>query len=261
MSTTSKINYDYITYKTHCSNGGDCNQLNICGKILENNFNINNKYLNNNFDKCFCCKCRANKHNGNKKGLVFQRGGGIYIIPEGWSRICLLIDKEYCNKNNVLQCWHPAYHGTTKENVEKIINGGLKFLIPGDTKPNGNKHGIRTDCCRIRKVFKRYNKYYKKEEIFDPKQIFTSPSIIYSSFYAPDFICQHPYNLNKKLKVKFVFQIRQKPNSFKIGQETMGYGDTKISKYIQNDRIEYYTKNNGKEYFLVNGLLIKYTIL
>lgn len=44
----------------------------------------------------------------------------------------------------------------------------------------------------------------------------------------------------------------------KIGQETMEYGDKRISKYLSNDDIEYYTKNNSTLDFIVNGLLMKY---
>ena len=55
-----------------------------------------------------------------------------------------------------------------------------------------------------------------------------------------------------------LFAIRQKANSFGIGQETIGAGNNPISPHIGNDRIEYYTKNNDTNHFAVMGLLMKY---
>ena len=144
-------------------------------------------------DKCFCNNCRERREKitgEDGKGVVYQRVGGKYIIPEGWTRICLWLDKKHCNEKGVFKTWHPAYHGTTKESVEKIINGGCKFLCPGQVRPDGSIHGIRTDTGRIRSKFTRINKYTKNEELFDPNQVFTSPSIKYAGdCYSEWFIC------------------------------------------------------------------------
>ena len=263
MAAEKKFDLNHINASTHISNRGYCSQLEICQQIVNNELSITKKYIDPKKDKCFCVSCRQNRNRqkGIKKYMVYQRGCGIYVIPEGWTRICLLVDKQLKHEkiNKILANWHPSYHGTTKENVEKIINGDLKFLIPGDTKMDGSKHGIRTDCGRIRKKFTRYNRYYKKYEEFDPNCIFTSPTIEYAAKYAPYYYCKHPNDSKTRLRVQFVFTLRQKPATFKIGQETMGYDDEQISKYVSNDEIEYYTKNNSPQSFLVNGLLIKYS--
>ena len=70
---------------------------------------------------------------------------------------------------------HVAFHGTTKEVLPLIFKAGLVLLKPGDHTINGDQLGIRAG--HIPKSFKRYNKYSKEEETFDPNQIYVSPSI------------------------------------------------------------------------------------
>lgn len=180
------LNYNYITTNTHTSNGRSCHQLNTCRKILHKEFNVSQKYIDKSKDKCFCVDCRKARK---EDSMVYKRGSGLYIIPEGWTRICLLTDSQLKDARiqSILSEWHPTYHGTTKRNVESIINGDLQFLIPGDTKPNEYQHKIRSDCGRIKSRFPRYNKHTKKREYFDPNCIFSSPSIVYASNYAPNY--------------------------------------------------------------------------
>eukprot|EP01083_Nonionella_stella_P167166 561122_1 len=76
----------------------------------------------------------------------------------------------------------------------------------------------------IQKEFKRYNKYTKQTEKFDPNQIYMSPSIKYSGHgaYAKWVYCEHPSDRNRTIKVQFALQLRVQPGSYSIGQETVG---------------------------------------
>ena len=75
----------------------------------------------------------------------------------------------------VLYIRHVAFHGTTKDVIPSIFKAGLHLLKPGDHTITGVQLGTRGG--HITKPFKRYNKYSKEEETFDPNQIFVSPSI------------------------------------------------------------------------------------
>ena len=110
--------------------------------------------------------------------------------------------------NNVWDEWHVAFHGTTKDIVPKTFQSGLTLLKPGDVTMECKELDIRSG--HIKKQFKRYNKYSKSEEIFDPNQVYTSPSIKYSGHgaYAKWVYCQHPHDKDRTIKVQFAFQLR-----------------------------------------------------
>ena len=108
---------------------------------------------------------------------------------------------------------------------------------------------LKPGSGHITKQFWRKNKYTNKQEHFDPHQIFLSPSIKYASGneYAPWF----KYG---KVDIKFVFQVRIKPGSYKIGQQTVG-AKRQIDKSFNNIELEWYTKQNIG--ILITGLLMK----
>ena len=60
------------------------------------------------------------------------------------------------------------------------------------------------------------------------------------------------------IKVKFALQVRQRPESYKIGQETIGATKKgkKIDDYFDNNQIEWYTKENIA--IAINGLLVQF---
>ena len=85
-------------------------------------------------------------------------------------------------------------------------------------------------------------------------KILTFPNI-----YSKPYYCQHP-NLYKcltlkRIKCKFAFQIRQRPNSYNIGQQTIG-ANYIIDNHFSNNQIEWYTKENIG--IVVYGLLLKF---
>ena len=117
------------------------------------------------------------------------------------------------------------------------------------------------------KSFERMNEFTKQLETFDPHQIFTSPSIRYSGreVYARTFTVTHSTAsesgssaaVAESVQLQVAFQVRQKPGSYGIGQETVGAtrrGEV-VDPLIGNEQLEYYTQQRVG--ILLHGLLVK----
>eukprot|EP01084_Bolivina_argentea_P102118 182989_1 len=155
----------------------ECEYYKIAKKILKEQFpSLPKESFDKVGNKCFCIKCHTKRGDGN----IYQRGKPLknYGIPIKWARFGLKTDNGFCKIHNVWNNWHVGYHGTSKDTVCKIFDGKLMLLKPGDIAIGGNKLNIKSG--HIKKPFKRYNKYTKKYEMFDPNQIYISPSIKYS---------------------------------------------------------------------------------
>ena len=126
-------------------------------------------------DTCFCTSCHSLR--GDK--VIYNRGkpSKQYALPVEWVRFGLKTDSGKCKMNKVFDEWHVAFHGTTKQDVNEIFKSGLVLLKPGDHTMNGDQ--LKMKSGHFKKSFDRYNKYSKKNEKFDPNQIFVSPSIRY----------------------------------------------------------------------------------
>eukprot|EP01083_Nonionella_stella_P278812 948229_1 len=206
-------------------------------------------------DKCFCMKC----HSQRKDKLHYSRGQPPkrYTLPIEWVRFGLKTNEAKCAMNNVWSHWHVAFHGTVKEIVPQIFQAGLILLKPGDVTIKGTKLPIRGG--HISKPFERFNKYTSKKELFDPNQIYISPSIKYSGHgaYARKFYCSHPQNKNRTLLVQCVFQLRIRPGSYGIGQETVGAArmGKPLDASFSNNELEWYTTEHVG--IVLHGLLFR----
>ena len=152
--------------------------------------------------RCFCQECHQQREDKD----TYERGEPpqTYVIPLRYARFGIQLSSQHA-KENILKDWHVVYHGTKSAIVGDICESGLILLGPNDLKLTGSKpqkNKIRKG--HIQQKFKRINRYTKQTEIFDPNQIFTSPSCTYSSYYCD----QTTINGHK---VSFVFQCRQKP--------------------------------------------------
>eukprot|EP01084_Bolivina_argentea_P150930 263506_1 len=227
----------------------------IATKLLSYHFSsIPSLAFNKKGDRCFCVKC----HNYRKDKIIYKRGKPAkrYALPIQWVRFGLKTDDTKCMMANVWEEWHVAFHGTTKEIVPEIFKSGLILLKPGDITMDCKELSIRGG--HIKKVFKRYNKYSKQEETFDPNQIYMSPSIKYAGHgaYSKWIYCQHPDDKDRTIKVQFAFQLRVQPGSYKIGQETVGAAKSglKLDVNFSNNELEWYTKHNLG--IVLHGLLL-----
>lgn len=133
-------------------------------------------------DRCFCDTCHAKR----RDPPTVDRAGHPYALPVGWCRLSLNVHAPRAEALGVFDRssgWHVAYHGTRCEYVMSILETG-QLLMPGDTALNGDVLKIRDG--HIKEESERWNRHTKASELFDPKQIFMSPSIVYSgcSVYA-----------------------------------------------------------------------------
>eukprot|EP01084_Bolivina_argentea_P138663 244079_1 len=235
----------------------NCSYFSIANALIKQEFpEISSKSFNEGGNMCYCDKCH--KKRGDK--IVYSRGDPrkIYTLPVGWSRLGLKIDDAFCETHKVWKKWHVAFHGTQKTTVPLIFKGRLILLKAGDVAVGGAELGICDG--HIPKPHQRMNLYTKKEELFDPNQIYLSQSIKYSGceVYAKYSECNHPTQKNKKIKAKFAFQVRIRPGSYGIGQETIGASRKKqiIDENFNNNELEWYTKENVG--IVVYGLLVKF---
>eukprot|EP01084_Bolivina_argentea_P185909 320516_1 len=85
-----------------------------------------------------------------------------------------------------------------------------------------------------------------------------SPSIKYSGHgaYAKWFYCSHPQDRNRTIKVQYAFQLRVRPGSYGIGQETVGAAQCGLTldDDFSNASLEWYTKENLG--IILHGLLV-----
>eukprot|EP01084_Bolivina_argentea_P138662 244078_1 len=225
--------------------------------IASKHLNLPKEFFNSKQNLCFCRKC----HSKRKDEMVYSRGSPRkrYGVPLEWVRFGLKTDEGKCMLNKVFATWHVGFHGTSKDVVFEIFKSGLILLKPGDYTMNGTKLKMRTGHINVQ--FNRHNKYTKRTEKFDPNQIFVSPSVRYAGHeaYAKPFYCSHPQNKDRTLKVQFAFQLRIRPGSYNVGQETVGaarIGKT-LDAHFSNNEIEWYTKENLS--IVLYGLLLKIT--
>eukprot|EP01084_Bolivina_argentea_P304124 525163_1 len=201
-----------------------CQQKQIALEIRKKIFpTIPETFFEQDGDRCFCIKC----HKQRRDKIIYKRGQPPkkYALPVGWVRFGVKTNDAKCEMNHVWTSWHAGFHGTNKETVAEIFKAGLVLLKPGDITMDGKKLASRD--AHIQEPFVRYNKYYKAKEIFDPNQIYISPSIKYAAdeIYSNWFVCNHPVDSSKKIKVQVAFQVRIKPGSYNVGQETIGASD------------------------------------
>jgi hypothetical protein len=153
-----------------------------------------------------------------------------------------------------------TYHGTRYEKVPLIFKGGLQLLKAGDVALGG--HTLAIPAGHITKPFIRQNMYTGKEELFNPHQVFTTPSICYASHeaYAKPHKVDHPTRSGSQVTMKFAFQARQRPGSYLIGQETVGASrqGVVIDPYFRNNELEFYTLENAG--ILLHGLLVNISV-
>ncbi|ETO25503.1 SPRY domain containing-like protein [Reticulomyxa filosa] len=235
----------------------------IAKDILSKHFDFPQTYFDAAQDLCYCDQCCTRR----KDNDYYFRGNPPmkYVIPRGWVRIGLQVFKGKADANKVFDEWHVAFHGTDVDGVRNIFHCGLQLLKPGDITLGGNKVSIPEG--HFKRPFERINLYTNEGELFDPNQIFTSPSIKFN------FVCiwclylcvqlltlVHRIDTHRIivmlnhsiviiLKIRNVFcmcSLDFKPGSYSIGQETVGatYDGILLDEHFNNNELEWYTKEN-----------------
>ena len=136
-------------------------------------------------------------------------------------------------KQKTCEVWPNAFHGTTVEGISGVLRCG-HLLKAGDVSLVGTKIGIRAGHIK-RSPYRRKNLHTNKEEMFDPKRIFATPSYKYASggAYAKKWGCEG-------CTYKFTFELKMQPETFTIGQQTIS-ASQRIDPDFTNNSIEWYT--------------------
>ncbi|CAF0988236.1 unnamed protein product [Rotaria sp. Silwood1] len=177
-------------------------------------------FFNNEHDRCYCQSCYS--HDLPNK---LQVADADYVVPRGWAGFGLGVDP--FRDDDPWNAWIVVYHGTSQLAAQSILSH-RQFLLPGDFLLDGSKLAIRPG------------------HIPGKVHIYTSPSIHYASLqvYSPMNSFQSP-KTGKHYNVQIVLQCKQKPNTFKVQGETVGWGDKSICNIIPNESIEHFTNRRS----------------
>lgn len=194
-------------------------------------------------NKCFCSNC----HRSRGDQLVYRRGGQSYVLPINFARIGIKPGKSHGLVENGMKNWHVCYHGTKYQYLSDILIQG-QLLAPGSTLHNGDSIQVRPG--HIDRSFNRTNQHTGEKEVFDPtNKVFFSPSIKYcdNGVYTNEYHCNGSH-------YRFALQLRIQPNTYKIGQETIGATE-EIDPNISNKSIEWYADQTHTHFF--TGILVR----
>jgi len=182
----------------HRQRNRQCANLAFSRAVILSSFNIPEFSLDPSFDRCFCSRCTADTD------LIHERGNPpmTYKLPVGFARIGLKVSLGFAQAHNIFKEWHACFHGTKLDLIESIFKGDLKFLPAGTVSLGGGRIGVRPG--HIKRPFRRINQHTGKEEMFDPNQIFTSPSPLYAGdeVYATTADVPHPTIAGEFVKVR-----------------------------------------------------------
>ena len=170
----------------------------------------------------------------------FKSAGLTYDPPVGWYRLKLeMRDEEKASH------WVYGYHGTKAKFVGSIIRNRL--VVPGNKTADG-------DLIQI-----------QPGHIPNMNYIFTSPSVHYSGHeiyaYPTEFHYTDKSGNETVYYVRTVFQIRQKPESYKIRGNTihplLWDPHVRMDDTFTNDELEWFTED--PETIVQIGLLLNFS--
>lgn len=231
-----------------------CKYAQLCREYIHKNLRIDAGYFDGQGDKCFCRACYTGSEYMNRKNT------GLYALPTGWYRRGLGLAHN-AKVHQVLDRWHIAYHGTRAENLKSILAGN-QLLLPGQVAFDGEE--IRIRSSHIADGFERQTPE-GSAEMFDPNQIFMSPSIRYcdSQIYSSTqtWTRQEGAGEPELYNVQVALAVRVQPGCYSVGPETIGARrrNEQIDPQISNGCIEWYTKNTTS--VIITGLLVKINTL
>lgn len=230
---------------------GKCLYAERCLEFVQSLPEVVQKFCN--FDEHSLCYCQ-NCHDKRGDGLVYTRGGANYALPIGWFRLAL--------KTGGLQAeafdawnWHVAFHGTRVQNLRPIL-GTSRLLKPGDPAAALGGKAVKIVPGHIQTPLERTNQHTGDRELLDPLQIFLSPSIRYVELPQYAQIKKWESSDTSSWTAQVAFQVRLKPDTYSIGQETVG-ATGQIDPNFRNESIEYYTKGDEHGSHVLTGLLVK----
>lgn len=197
-----------------------CDYFKLCLEFLLT-LDCTKALFNRQHNRCYCQHCYPTSRRDS-----YVEGGMKYVIPRGWVRFGLYVDKAQEQAEQIWKNWAVSYHGTNPEAAKSIIEHH-QFLVPGDQSITGRV--IKIEDGHIPGKF----------------HIYTSPTIAYSGndIYSRSTAFRSRVT-GKSYHAKVVLQCRQKPGTFTIQPETIGATDRnrRICPIIPNDEVEYFTE-------------------
>ena len=154
----------------HRSTNRLCPYLAWVKRVALSLINIPERSLDPSFDRCFCAECT------NGQPLVHERGepAMAYSFPVSFARLGLHVDPGMVELHDIFKKWPVCFHGTKIDLVGPLFKGRLQLLKPGDVAIGGKVIEIRPG--HIEGKTWRTNFHTREQELFDPHQIFLSPS-------------------------------------------------------------------------------------
>lgn len=203
---------------------------------------------------CYCHMCIATR----RDTLLCTRGGMHYVLPTSWVRIALKGGGAQAEALGAFD-WHVGFHTTDSHKLPSILGTG-RLVRAGDTVAvrggGALKVGIKAE--HIQQPFTRINLHSGEQELFDPNQIFLSPSIRYCELPAYAQFATFCSRDGRQWLAQVAFQVRLRPGSYCIGQQTVTVGACPpIDPYISNNSIEWYTSGVEHGSHIITGLLIR----
>jgi hypothetical protein len=204
-------------------------------------------------DCCFCGECGFHDNLDDTTvdfSVDASNSSHPHISPSGWCGFGL---NAPANASLLVESGHVSFHATFSEAVKTILSSvNPQLLYPGLQGDSGVTIPIRPG--HVDAKGERLNLFTGENELFDPNQIFTSPSIKYLE--VPGYYT-HTESTPDGIQFQLAFQCRQQSGSYTIGQETIGATarGIKIDSLLPNNALEWYTKRIGT--VVLTRLLIK----
>ena len=132
-------------------------------------------------------------------------------------------------------------------------------MKPGDRVAalGGEPVGIRDG--HLKAPFKRKNLYTGNLELFDPNQIFFSPSILYIDMQLKGKYAKSVRHIGPDgtaWDAQVALKVWLRPGTYRRGQATSGHV-SQIDPHFNNSEIEWYTKGEEAGSHVLTGVLVR----
>lgn len=172
-------------------------------KVFLSTLELDEAFLDPRYNRCYCKQCYPE----NLADTVANEGLTAYVVPRGWVGFGLKLPPRAA-KLDIFNRWCASFHGVDNTLILRSILDCGQLMKAGDRLLNGTI--LRSGKCAGR-----------QDAVF-----YTSPTIGYAGlkFYARPQPFTDPQDPEDDgLAVSMVLQCRQKPDSFDMQGETMGF--------------------------------------
>jgi hypothetical protein len=156
-------------------------------------------YLEPKHDRCYCEVC----YPAACVDTITNEGPTPYVVPRGWCGFGFRMQPR-AHAEDIFNKWSASFHGVDSPAVLKSILQCGQLMKPGDKLLDGSV------LCSAKSMGRQDPVFY------------TSPTVKYAGLKL--YARPQPHPDEKGLQASMVLQCRQKPGSFELQGETMGFG-------------------------------------